>query len=93
MSEKTFCVVCTEKRGVFAGMVEDQSADPMTITEAQMCVYWDADTRGVVGLAAKGPTSGCRITDVAPSITVNGITAVMVTSEDAKKAWRSCPWG
>ena len=93
MSKAKFVVVCTEKRGVFGGMVEDTNADPITMTNAQMCVYWSADVRGVVGLAATGPTAGCRITKPAPSSELHGITAVFDATDEAATAWRSCPWG
>jgi hypothetical protein len=93
MSKSKFVVVCTEKRGVFGGMVEDTTKDPIVMKDAQMCVYWDAGTRGVVGLAATGPTDGCRITKPAPSSELHGITAVFDATDDAADAWRSCPWG
>ena len=93
MSEKKFVVVCTENRGVFGGMVEDTKADPSVMEAAQMCVYWSRDTRGVVGLAATGPTTGCRVTKPAPSADLHGITAVFDATDEAATAWRSCPWG
>ena len=93
MSKSKFIVVCTEKRGVFGGMVEDTKADPITITDMQMCVHWSSDVRGVVGLAATGPTSGCRITKPAPSSEIHGVTAVIEATESAAAAWRACPWG
>jgi hypothetical protein len=93
MAEKKFVVVCTEKRGVFGGYVKDTKADPIVMTDAQMCVYWSADTRGVVGLAATGPTSDCRVTKPAPTAELRGVTAVFDCSDEAVKAWASCPWG
>ena len=91
--KKRYVVVCTEKRGVFGGYSEDTSGDPITLTEAQMCVYWSQETRGVVGLAATGPTKSCRVTKPAPKMELRGITAVMDVTDEARKAWQSCPWG
>ncbi|MDH3637905.1 MAG: hypothetical protein OES09_05515 [Gammaproteobacteria bacterium] len=88
----TKVVVCTDKRGVFFGECVDKDADPMTLTNARMCVYWSRDVRGVVGLAATGPTSECRITKPAPSARLRGITCVLDVSDEAAAAWEAAPW-
>ena len=85
----------TDRRGVFFGYKDDASlpADGIvTIRQARMCVYWSTDVRGVVGLAAKGPTDSCRITPACELLTVNGVTSVMKCSEGARKAWEKAPW-
>jgi hypothetical protein len=91
--KKRFVVVCTEKRGVFGGYCSDTAADPLTLTDASMCIYWSEDVRGVVGLAATGPTKQCRITKPAPTMILHGITAVFDGTTEAADAWRSHPWG
>ena len=94
MKTGTYAVVCTEKRGVFAGVIENQDEDKGTITlkDARMCVYWCADVKGVLGLASKGPVYGCRITDATPSIDLVGVTAVIECSKEAKEAWKKGLW-
>ncbi len=93
-AKKRPVVVTTEHRGVFFGFctAEDTDARTVTITEAQMCVYWAADVRGVVGLAVSGPTKSCKVTPPAPKMTLTGTTAVMDATEDAAKAWKERPW-
>lgn len=92
-SQKLFVVVTTDKKGVFAGYIDKLTTNTtLRLEEAQMCVYWDTATKGVVGLAAKGPTNGCRIGPPAPAITLHGITAIMETSPEAEAAWKSQPW-
>ena len=85
-------VICTDKRGVFFGYATDTSGDPIRLTRPRMCVYWDAATRGVLGLAATGPTSGCRVTLAPPAIELRGITAVVECNEAAVAAWEKSPW-
>lgn len=87
-------VVTTEHRGVFFGNLNgsDPESKVITITEAQMCVYWTSDVQGVVGLATSGPSKSCRVTSPAPKITLQGVTAVMDATPEAAKAWRSRPW-
>lgn len=82
------------KRGVFMGFIDLKDADKETLTaeEVRMCVYWSKDTRGVVGLAAKGPTQNCRITGAAKSAVIKGVTAVMEITNEALIAWRKEPW-
>lgn len=92
-TKKKFVVVCTEYRGVFAGYTTDPNADPIALTDAQMCVFWSADVRGVMGLASTGPTPSCKITKPAPKMKAHKVTAVLDTTEDAEKAWQKCPWG
>ena len=93
MPKKQFVVVCTEYRGVFAGYATNTDSDPIVLSDAQMCVYWSQDTRGVMGLAADGPTSSCKITKPVPKMKAYKVTAVLDTTDDAEKAWQKCPWG
>ena len=94
MSEQgTPVVVTTEHRGVFFGYA-DGSADGATVVlrDAQMCVYWSSDVRGVLGLASGGPTADCKVTAPVPSVTLHGVTAVMGATDEAVKAWLARPW-
>ena len=85
-------VICTDKRGVFFGYATDTSGDPIVLRRPRMCVYWDAATKGVLGLAATGPTNGCRVTLAPPAIELRGITAVIECSAEATAAWEKSPW-
>ena len=93
-AKKRPVVVCTEHRGVFFGNMNGSSDTDKTITltDAQMCVYWSQDVKGVLGLAATGPTKGCRVTPVVPKITLQDVTAVLDATEGAVKAWQGRPW-
>lgn len=87
-------VVTTEHRGVFFGYLngDDSNGKVVSITEAQMCVYWSADVQGVIGLAVTGPSKSCKVTPAAPKITLQGVTSVMDATDDAAKAWKVRPW-
>lgn len=85
-------VVTTDKRGVFFGYATATDGDQITLSRARMCVFWSSDVRGVVGLAATGPTSGCRVTRAAPAIQLRGVTAVMDASPEASVAWEREIW-
>lgn len=88
-------VVTTAHQEVFFGVLpagEDPAAKTLTLTGAQMCVRWTRDVQGVLGLAATGPTSGCRVTRPVQSIILQDVTAVMVAGEEAVARWRDRPW-
>lgn len=89
--ERTPVLVCTDKRGVIFGDTEDPSARPLTLTNARMALYWSADVGGVFGLAERGPTSGCKISATAPTVTLEGVTAVFSVDPKAVKAWLDAP--
>jgi len=61
-------------------------------TYVRMAVYWTAAVGGVVGLAASGPSKGCRIGPAAPAITLRDVTAVMEASPTAAAAWETELW-
>lgn len=84
-------VVTTAHRGVFFGYADDTDGETITLRGGRLCVYWSADVRGFMGLAATGPTKGCRIGPPA-TITVRAITAVLECSPAAVEAWERAPW-
>ena len=82
------------KRGVFMGFIDPKDADKETLEaeDVRMCVYWSSDVRGVIGLAATGPTKDCKITKAAKKATLKGVTAVIELTDAAIKAWEKEPW-
>jgi hypothetical protein len=88
-------VITTEWRGVFFGYVADDSDAPtkIVLTDARMCNYWSRDVKGVLGLAANGPTQGCRIGPKVPSFEAWKITAIINCTDNAVTAWEGAPWG
>lgn len=85
-------IVTTEHRGVFFGYGKPTENTTIRLEHAQMCVYWSADVKGVVGLASVGPTKGCRIGPPAPAITLQKVTAVIEVSPEAEEKWKAQPW-
>jgi uncharacterized protein DUF6948 len=85
-------IVTTDKRGVFFGYATDTDGDPITLARPRMVIYWSRDVRGILGLAATGPTAGCKVTAAPPRIELRGITCVIECAPDAVKAWEGAPW-
>lgn len=84
----------TTKRGVFMGFIDPADADKETLEahEVRMAVYWSVDVKGVIGLAAKGPSKNCKISPAAKKATIKGVTATLELSDEALAAWRKEPW-
>lgn len=88
-SQMIHVVVCTDKRGVVFGATTNPHARPIVLQDARMCLYWSKDVGGVFGLAENGPTKDCNISATLPTITLEGVTAVMTMDDKAVKAWVS----
>lgn len=88
MSKEIGVVITTAHRGVFFGYIPKLTdAKSITAKKVRMAVYWSADVRGVLGLAATGPVSGCKITPAVDEMVINDVTSVMKCTDEAVKAW------
>lgn len=84
-------LVTTAHRGVFFGYARDTDGETIKLRDSRLCLYWSRDVRGFMGLAASGPSNGCRIGPKA-DITVRNITAVLEVTPEAVARWESAPW-
>ena len=93
IGQKVVITTDENRRGVFFGTLADRDdKGNATLLNAQMAVYWSKETRGVIGLAASGPMKGSRITDSVPRLEIDGVTAVMLATDEAAKRWEDRPW-
>lgn len=84
-------LVTTAHRGVFFGWATDLEGKTLKLRAARNCVYWSADVKGFLGLAATGPSSSCKVGPPA-DITLHEVTCVALCTPEAVKAWESGPW-
>jgi hypothetical protein len=84
-------VVTTAHRGVFFGYATETDGEQIALTRARLCIYWSADVKGFMGLAASGPSKSCKVGPAA-DITLRNITAVLEASPEAVNAWEGAPW-
>ena len=91
MKKERAVVVTTAHRGVFFGYAEDTSGETIKLRAARLCIYWSADLRGFMGLAAHGPNKSCKVGPAA-DVELRNITAVLEASEEAVKNWEKAPW-
>ena len=85
-------LVTTDHRGVFFGYGVPTAKSEIKLTDAQMCIYWSSDLKGVLGLASMGPSRNCKVGIPVPSIILRGVTAVTEVTKEAEAAWKKAPW-
>jgi hypothetical protein len=78
-------VVTTLQKGVFFGYGVPSTKKTIRLTNAQMCIYWSASVKGVLGLASTGPNQECRITPIIPAITLQNVTSIMECSKESEE--------
>jgi uncharacterized protein DUF6948 len=84
-------LVTTAHRGVFFGYAAKTDGATVKLKRARNCIYWGADNKGFLGLAANGPTKSARIGPAA-DIELRDITCVAECTPAAVDAWEAAPW-
>jgi len=84
-------MVTTAHRGVFFGYATETDGEIVKLKRARLCLYWSADVKGFMGLAANGPSKSCRVGPPA-DIDLRAITAVLSVTPEAAAAWEKAPW-
>jgi hypothetical protein len=84
-------MVTTAHRGVFFGYADETDGEIVKLKRARLCIYWSADMKGFMGLAANGPSKSCKIGPPA-DIELRAITAVVSVTPDAVAKWEAAPW-
>lgn len=91
MASERAVMVTTAHRGVFFGYATDVAGEIIALKRARLCLYWSADVKGFMGLAANGPSKSCRIGPPA-DIELRAITAVVSVTPEAVAKWEAMPW-
>lgn len=84
-------LVTTAHRGVFFGYAAETEGERIQLDRARLVVYWPAETRGFMGLAAHGPPKGSRIGPAA-DIELRDITSVVEVTPEAVERFEEAPW-
>lgn len=89
-------LLTTLQRGVFFGYAaktDGFAKDGATVklTRSRNVIYWSADCRGFMGLAATGPTKSCKIGPCA-DIELRNVTAVLEVTKEAVEKFEAAPW-
>ena len=86
--EKTFVMVTTQWRGVFAGFLERDADTVVELSEVRSAIDWNTQG-GFLELAEVGPNQNSKIGNMAPYAKLQGITGLWHCTEAAQNAWSS----
>lgn len=84
-------LVTTAHRGVFFGYAQETKGETIELNRARLVVYWSADVKGFMGLAANGPSRNCKIGPPA-DIELRAITSVVEVTTEAVRRFEEAPW-
>ena len=71
----------------------DREAKVVVLREPRCAVYYDRDTRGPLGLAARGPGPGSRISATSPGLILEMSYAdLSAATPEAIARWEAQPW-
>lgn len=86
-------IVCTPSRPwqVLCGEYVSHDEHVVTLRGVRQAVYYDADSRGSLGLATRGPGSASRITDRCDGIVVR-YESIARAGDAAVARWAAEPW-
>lgn len=91
-----YCIVRTERAGVFAGTIKERNGSEVTLTDTRRLWYWDG-AASLSQLAVEGTSKprNCKFTVVVPEITVLGAIEIIPCTEEAEasikgvKEWKA----
>jgi hypothetical protein len=98
METKTYCLILTSTRGVYAGLVDLQQADGDTIRDVEKLrhvYYWashgGADD-GVYALATLGPAEGSKVGPPVDVPLLRNVEKIVRIEAAAAPAWERASW-
>lgn len=80
-------LVTTAQRGVFFGLLEEDSAPARVVLTRARCAILFATTKGFLELASDGPNRESKIGAEADRLTLYDITSVSEVTEQAAQRW------
>ena len=88
-----YVVVATTSRpwSIVAGTMISRTGGTVRLKDARMIVYYGVGTRGLLGIAARGPVDG-RVASAVEEAVVRKVEHVLLCSDTARKAIEAEPW-
>ena len=86
-------VVTTAHRGVFIGETDAAvGAEVVVLQNGRNVFRWGAESKGFVGIAAKGLFSGSVVGPAATKLELRNVTAVIDATAEAAATWEQITW-
>lgn len=92
-SKERYVVVATASRhwSVVAGWLVSEDGNEVELRDARMIVFWPTATKGLYGLAERGPVGG-RVSPAAKRARVKNVEHVIDCTDEARKVFEAGPW-
>lgn len=88
-----FFIVLTEFKEIFGGWSEsDPAADIIVLNNVRQVIYFSADTKGLLGLAANGPGKDSRISNECPQVIIRKPINVLLANQAAIDKFSTVIW-
>ncbi len=85
-------LVTTQHRGVFFGLTSaKEGAETVKLAGCRNVLYWPAECKGFLGLAANGPVKGAKLGPAADSVELRNITSIADLSAATADVFSSFP--
>lgn len=84
MNNNQYCIVRTDRAGVFFGKIKKREGDEATMTDVRRLWYWDG-AASLSQLAVDGTVAPnmCKFTVVVPIMTILGVIEIIPCSDKA----------
>jgi hypothetical protein len=93
-TDHPFVLIATRSRPwtLIAGTLAAKDGDVYTLEDARMIVYFSSDAHGLLGVVARGPGNGARVSPRVDSVTVRGVELDAACTAAARAAIEAEPW-
>jgi len=86
-------VVTTASKGIFIGLTDAPiGAETIILQQGRNVFYYTAETKGFVGIAARGLFNGSKVGPPADRLELRNITSIVDATAEAAKTWESAKW-
>lgn len=90
MENNLYCIIRTDRAGVFAGYVKERNGSEATLKDVRRLWYWDgAASLSQMAVEGVSKPNSCKFTVVVPEMTVLGVIEIIPCSERAEQNIKS----
>ena len=87
MKKNQYCIIRTERAGVFAGYVKTREGAEATLTDVRRLWYWNgAASLSQMAIEGVSRPTDCKFTVIVPEMTVLGVIEIIPCTEQAEQS-------
>lgn len=87
MKKNQYCIIRTERAGVFAGYVKTREGAEATLTDVRRLWYWNgAASLSQMAIEGVSRPTDCKFTVIVPEMTVLGVIEIIPCTAQAEQS-------